>query len=502
MRICLLTTQDLDGGPLPDDDWPCDPRPFLPEADWDVVVLEKYGAVHEVVQAVRRGYDLFFNLCDGAWDEDTPGIEVVQTLERLDVPFTGAASDFYEPSREVMKRVCRAWDIPTPAYAFARTEADVRRAARDLRFPLFVKHPSSYASIGLTRDSRVDGPEALLAQAEGMMSRFGGALIEEFIEGVECTVLVAENPLDPTRPTAFRPMKYRFPEGESFKHSDMKWVEYAKMECSPVTDPELDRRLREAARRFFRGLGGSGYGRCDVRVDAEGHPFMLEMNPNCGLYYPAEDAGSADLCLLHDPAGHEGFTRQIVEAALARHARGRRAWVVRPRGEGYGLYATRAIAAGERIVEFEGQPHEIVSLTHVLTHWTDVERDWFDRYAWPLTDELWVVWSRNPGDWKRVNHSCDPSAWLQGLDVVARRDLATGEEITLDYATFYNELHPDFECACGSEACRGTIRGWDYLEDFVERYGEHVSDYVRRKRAALARPRRRLFAFGSARGLP
>ena len=46
---------------------------------------------------------------------------------------------------------------------------------------------------------------------------------------------------------------------------------------------------------------------------------MLEINPNCGVYYPPADAGSADFCLTQDPAGHEGFTRQLVAAALARH---------------------------------------------------------------------------------------------------------------------------------------------------------------------------------------
>jgi D-alanine-D-alanine ligase len=86
-----------------------------------------------------------------------------------------------------------------------------------------------------------------------------------------------------------------------------------------------------------------------------------------------------------------------------------------------------------------------------------------------------------------VNHSCDPSAWLEGLDVVARRRLEPGQEITLDYATFYNERMPAFQCHCGSEACRGIVRGTDYLEPFVERYGEHISDYVRRKREAAVR---------------
>ena len=70
MRICLLTTQDLDADPFPEDDWPCDPRPFLPEADWHVVALEKRTCTETVTALVERGeFDLFFNLCDGAADE-------------------------------------------------------------------------------------------------------------------------------------------------------------------------------------------------------------------------------------------------------------------------------------------------------------------------------------------------------------------------------------------------------------------------------------------------
>jgi len=318
MRICLLTTQDLDADPFPDDDWPCDPRPFLPEASWDVIVLEKATAVERVTELTRDGYNLFFNLCDGAADEDRPGIEVVQTLERMGVPFTGATSEFYEPSREAMKAACAAEGIATPAYVLAREAADVERAAETLRFPLFVKHFSSYASVGLSRISRVRTPAGLRRQARKIMSRYGAALIEEFIEGTECTVLVAENPDDPSRPTTYTPMQYRFPDGEDFKHADMKWVDYDELSSFPVEDPELDARLRDVSARFFVALRGASFGRCDIRVDKSGTPFMLEINANCGVYYPPSDAGSADLCLAQDPAGHEGFTRQLVAAAFAR----------------------------------------------------------------------------------------------------------------------------------------------------------------------------------------
>jgi D-alanine-D-alanine ligase-like ATP-grasp enzyme len=486
MRICLLTDQELDADPFPEDDWPCDPRPFMPEAEWELLTLWKEYAVAQLVEASHKDFDVFFNLCDGAWDEGRVGVEVVQTLEWLNLPFTGATPEFFEPSREAMKRVCRAWDIDTPAYVLAKTERDFVRVLDRLDFPLFVKHPNSYASNGLTRESKVTTESELREQAGLMIRRFGSVLIEEFVEGVECTVLVAENPDDATRPTTYQPIQYRFPEGETFKHYDLKWVDYDGLEAFPVSDPELDARLREVSARFFVGMRGAGFGRCDIRVDARGRAFMLEINPNCGVYYPPSDPGSADLCLAHDPAGHEGFTRQLVAAGIRRHGRRQRSWEVLPRREDdYGVYATRAVPQGERLMVFEETPHHLVTSTHVEASWDERRRDWFARYAWPLTDEVWVTWSEDPEEWRPINHSCDPSAWLEGLDVVARRPLKRGDEITLDYGTFYDERMPSFECTCGAGECRGTIRGDDYRLDIVARYGTHVSDHIRRKRAAL-----------------
>src|SRR6202162_3327385 len=319
MRICLLTNQDLLADPFASDDWPCDPRPFYPDAHWEVEYLKKPTSVEQVTRRIEQGFDLFFNLCDGAADQSIPGIEVVKTLEEHGVAFTGATSEFYEPSREAMKLACRAEGIDTPDYVMARCEADLERAAEVLHFPLFVKHYSSYSSVDLSRRSRVSSPAGLRQQARKMMRRHGAALIEDFVEGTECTVLVAGNPDDPARPKTYTPIQYRFPEGETFKHSDMKWVDYKKMSAFPVADSTLGARLRGVCARFFVALKGASFGRCDLRVDRSGAPFMLEINPNCGVYYPPKDAGSADLCLAHDPDGHVGFTRRLIRAALHRN---------------------------------------------------------------------------------------------------------------------------------------------------------------------------------------
>jgi len=322
MRICLLTNQDLLAEKLPDGDWPCDPRPYYPEGQWDVECLKKATSVEQVKRRIAERFDLFFNLCDGAADQvDVPGIEVVQTLEAAGVPFTGSTSEFYEPTREEMKAACRKERIPTPAYVLARTAADVERAGRELRFPMIVKHYSSYSSVDLSKRSRVRSPEGLAQQARKIMRKHGAALIEEFIEGDEYTVLVAENPDDPRRPRTYVPLRYTFPEGETFKHARVKWVDYHRMMAQPVTEPALDARLRDVSARFFLALRGASFGRCDIRVDREGTPFMLEINANCGVFYPESDPGSADLILAHDAEGHVGFTRLLIRAALARHAR-------------------------------------------------------------------------------------------------------------------------------------------------------------------------------------
>lgn len=322
LRICLLTTQDLDASPFADDDWPCDPRPFLPDAEWHVATLTgKSESVAAVEDLIEEGFDLFFNLCDGAADQNTPGIEVIETLEKHGVPFTGATSECYEPSRMQMKEVCHQLGIATPECVFASDAQEVERAAETLRFPLFVKHHSSYASVDLSRRSCVKSRAGLRIQGKKMISRHGTALIEEFIEGIECTVLVVENPEDPERPDTYTPAQYRFPEGETFKHSDLKWVDYEGLTSFAVPDPVLSQRLRDEASAFFVGLKGASFGRCDFRVDREGTPYMLELNANCGVFYPPEDYGSADICVSLDSGGHEGFTRQLVAAAFARHRR-------------------------------------------------------------------------------------------------------------------------------------------------------------------------------------
>jgi D-alanine-D-alanine ligase-like ATP-grasp enzyme len=490
MRICVLNSSyQRSSSEFKGHDPACDPSRYAPEHHVERAAIDKATAVAQVRELCRRGFDVFVNLCDGAWDEDRAGIEVVQTLERFGCAFTGADTGFYEPSRDVMKRVCRYMGVDTPGFVFAREPGDSARAVESLRFPMIVKHPSSYGSIGMTPDSRVTTVEALELQIWRNIDAFGGALVEEFIEGREFTVLVSEAPAGSSIPRTYAPVEVSFPPGETFKHFDLKWIDYQRITWSPVGDAVLGERLRDASARMFAGLRGTGYARCDLRMDGDGRLYMLEINPNCGVFYPEGEFGSADIILASDPDGHRGFLEQILAAALRRQARQRPRTEIRfdPRA-GYGMVALQALREADLVDAGQERPAFLVTRAHVERTWSHALKRWFREYAWPLTDEVHVMWSDRAEDWKPIDHSCDPNTWLDGLDLVARRPIRAGETITMDYATFCGPDMEPFACRCGSPLCRGTITGADHLAPFVhERYGDHVSDFVRRARRACAR---------------
>lgn len=127
--------------------------------------------------------------------------------------------------------------------------------------------------------------------------------------------------------------------------------------------------------------------------------------------------------------------------------------VVRAGGE-FRLVALQEIAAGERIFLIEGEK------THRPT-----------RHSVQIGENLHI--DLRPGRsleeeldryfWRYMNHGCEPTAMVDGRDVVALRDLRPFEDITIDYnATEYDMAEP-FACRCGSKRCHGTVRGFRHL---------------------------------------
>ena len=138
-----------------------------------------------------------------------------------------------------------------------------------------------------------------------------------------------------------------------------------------------------------------------------------------------------------------------------------------------GAFAIAPIGRGETVAVFGGYPVSRAPLDALP------EERW--RRSIQIDCDLSLVSgeTREPGD--MVNHSCAPSCGLRGdIVVVARRDIAVGEELTFDYAMSDASDYDEFRCACGTAVCRGMIRGTDWRDPAIQsRYAGFFSTYVR-----------------------
>ena len=83
----------------------------------------------------------------------------------------------------------------------------------------------------------------------------------------------------------------------------------------------------------------------------------------------------------------------------------------------------------------------------------------------------------------RVNHSCEPNVGMGGnVLLVSMRDIAAGEELTIDYALFLGDPAFAMECRCGTAACRGVVTGTDWMRtDLQEHYRSWFSWWLQQE---------------------
>jgi D-alanine-D-alanine ligase len=285
---------------------------------WEMILLERPVREKIIEVANENRFDVYFNLCDAPVSEDYAGIDVVQVLEELNLPFTGSGREFYDPTREEMQAAAETIGVGfARGYRISRIE-ELDALANTLRYPLMVKHPQSFGSTGMTRDSKVKTSEQLHEQFERITAEFGSARVEEFIEGREYNVFVVDNPDDLKQPFVYPPTELIFPPREEFWHTEIKWDYSLPFDFREVSDLALARRLQADARMLYMALGGTGYGRCDVRVKENGEVYFLEINANPGILYRPEDFGPADYMILYDSDGYFGFFDRIFRSALVR----------------------------------------------------------------------------------------------------------------------------------------------------------------------------------------
>jgi len=125
---------------------------------------------------------------------------------------------------------------------------------------------------------------------------------------------------------------------------------------------------------------------------------------------------------------------------------------------GRGVYATEPISKGIGIIEYAGQ--------RIAWEETSDDEDNPHTFIFGLSSGEVINPEIDGNESRWINHCCDPNCEAfeeEGrILIYAKRDIGPGEELSYDYALEIDEpitkkSKKEFECLCGSRACRGTM---------------------------------------------
>lgn len=220
----------------------------------------------------------------GSFGEDGT---VQDTLEFLGIPYTGpgVVASTLAWDKALSKRLFAAAGIPTPAWVTFSSGAFKEMGAASALdlvpdavggFPMCVKPSKQGSALGLAKVEDAEHlPDALLTA----LSYGDTAVIERWVDGAELAVSVLDGP---EGPEVLPPVEMVAKSG-IFDFSAMYTRGETEYYCPARLSAEGDAEVRRLARACHELLGCRSVSRADMVVDADGRPFVLEVNTSPGM---------------------------------------------------------------------------------------------------------------------------------------------------------------------------------------------------------------------------
>ncbi|HEX7020906.1 MAG TPA: hypothetical protein VF159_12890 [Gemmatimonadaceae bacterium] len=301
----------------------------------DVVRLEATADFPERVRAARP--DIIFNIAEGLYGANREA-HVPAICEFLDVPYSG--SDPFTLSlclhKARTKEVLSFHGIPTAPFTLLESAADLNAllSRENPRLPLPTKHRPLFlkpvqegSSKGITEKNVVRSADELEAQALSLLAAYRQpVLAEAFLPGAEFTCGVLGNG-ESARVLPLVGMNFRaLPQGALPIYGfEAKWVWDTRDEPLEIFEcpARIDSRLRAAVERVvlrtYAVLGCRDWSRIDVRLDAQGVPNVVEVNPLPGILPKPEDNSCLPKAARAAGLSYGDLIQSCLRAAAARY---------------------------------------------------------------------------------------------------------------------------------------------------------------------------------------
>jgi D-alanine-D-alanine ligase len=257
-------------------------------------------ADRDILQVLANAdFDRVFLVLHGRGGEDG---QIQGGLEILGLPYTGSGvlGSALAMDKLATKRFWAGAGWPTPVWRTLDTPADAEACADALGLPLMMKPNLEGSSIGMTKVTARDQLEAAWRAA----TAFGPAIAERFIDGPEITVaLVGRHALPAIRLETPR---------DFYDYAAKYEVESTRYHLPCGLSATTERRCQERSLAAFQALGGSGWGRVDLMLDAVDEPWLIEANTAPGM----TDHSLVPMAAAHDGIDFDALVVRILAQTL------------------------------------------------------------------------------------------------------------------------------------------------------------------------------------------
>ncbi|MBN1435773.1 MAG: methyltransferase domain-containing protein [Sedimentisphaerales bacterium] len=261
--------------------------------DFNFIYLNQHDTMLKDLLKYKDKCNYVFNLCDeGFNNEPTKELHVTALLEVLGYQYSGGTPQClaYCYDKSLIRGIAKEMDIPVPN-AFMIKPEDIQFVEFPLTFPIIVKPNFGDSSFGITQRSVCYDLQTLENAIVNIRKRFGynnPILVEEFLTGKDISVGIIGNP---TTSYTILPI---IEEDYSALPEDLpricgyeaKWdpdSPYWKIKSVPAKlSEDVERFLGASCLKLFERLECRDYARFDWRLDENGTPRLLEVNPNPG----------------------------------------------------------------------------------------------------------------------------------------------------------------------------------------------------------------------------
>ncbi len=259
---------------------------------YNFIYLNNHDTLVQDLMGLKNDTHFVLNLCDeGYFNEANKELHVPALLDILKIPYTGSGpqSLAFCYDKSLIRGIAKELDIPVAEALFIKPEDNV--IDLPLYFPAIVKPNLGDSSFGITQRSVVNDGEQLLNAIREIREKFGydkPILVEQFLTGKDLTIgIIGDSPENYlVLPILEEDYSNLPPDLPKICGYEAKWQPdspYWNITSIRAELPDhVTQTIESCSIRLFERLGCRDYVRFDWRLDKEGNPKLLEVNPNPG----------------------------------------------------------------------------------------------------------------------------------------------------------------------------------------------------------------------------